>query len=81
MNYNYVLKHKGEGKFNVIMDDDSIKEAGPNLCGMIRYTYFEDFTLPPSNWEITNKKLLEDYQHKVYKDIKEGKIKPGKHEF
>jgi len=78
---NYTLKHKGEGKFNVIMEDGSIKEAGPNLCGMIRYTYFEDFTIPPLDWEVTYRRLLEDYQPKVFKDIQEGKIKPGKHSF
>lgn len=39
---------------------------------MIRYIYFEDFTLPPIGWEVTNKQLLEDYQSKVMKDIKDG---------
>lgn len=44
----YIVKHIGEGKFSVIMNDtQEVKEAGPNLCGMIRYTYFEDYSLPP----------------------------------
>lgn len=63
------------------LDTGEIKEVGPNLIGMIRYTYFEDFKLPPTNWEITQKQLLEDYQPKVMKDIMDGKIKYGKHEF
>lgn len=33
------------------------------------------------NWEITQKQLLEDYQPKVMKDISDGKIQYGKHEF
>ena len=45
------------------------------------WNFFEDFTLPPINWEVTQKELLETYQPKVMKDITEGKIKPGKHEF
>ena len=42
---------------------------------------FEDFKLPPPNWEITQKQLLEDYHPKVFKDILDGKIQYGKHEF
>ena len=37
--------------------------------------------LSDSNEEVTQKQLLEDYQPKVMKDILDGKIKPGKHEF
>ena len=77
----YTVRHKGNGQFEAIMDNGEIKEVGPNIQGMIRYTFFEDFTLPPINWEVTQKELLETYQPKVMKDITEGKIKPGKHEF
>lgn len=77
----YTVRHKGNGEFEAIMDNGEIKEVGPNIQGMIRYTFFEDFTLPPINWEVTQKELLETYQPKVMKDITEGKIKPGKHEF
>ena len=77
----YLLTHLGEGKFQIKLENDEVKEAGSNLCGMIRYTYFEDYTLPPIGWEVTQKQLLEDYQPKVMKDIVDGKIKPGKHEF
>lgn len=77
---NYLVKHIGDGRFE-IETDEGIKEAGPNLCGMIRYTYFEDYTLPPLGWSISRLELLKDYQPKVLKDIIEGKIKPGKHEF
>jgi hypothetical protein len=44
------IKHIGEGKFQVHMEDGEIKEAGSNLAGMIRYTYFEDYTLPEIGW-------------------------------
>ena len=50
------------------------KNAGKNICGMIRYTYFEDFTLPPIGWKVKEKKLLEDYYPKVTQDVKSGKI-------
>jgi hypothetical protein len=77
----YIVLHKGNGQFEAIMDDGEVKEVGRNLLGMIRYTFFEDFSLPPVGWKITQKELLEAYQPKVMKDITEGKIKPGKHEF
>jgi hypothetical protein len=75
------VKHTGDGFFEVIMEDDSIKTAGNNLCGMIRYTYFEDYTIPPVGWTISRETLLKDYQAKVLPDIMSGKIKPGKHNF
>jgi hypothetical protein len=77
----YKVKHIGEGKFEVTLDTGEIKEVGSNLIGMIRYTYFEDFTLPPIGWEVNQRQLLEDYQPKVMKDISDGKIPYGKHEF
>ena len=70
---NYTIKHIGEGRFKAIMED-SIKDVGPSLGGMIRYTYFEDFSIPPIGWEVTHDKLMEDYQPKVMKDISDGKI-------
>jgi hypothetical protein len=78
----YTARHIGNGKFEAILHETGeVKECGPNLIGMIRYTYFEDFTYPPINWEVSQKQLMEDYHPKVMKDITEGKIKPGKHEF
>lgn len=77
----YKVKHIGDGKFEATLDTGEIKVAGKNIIGMIRYTYFEDFTLPPYGWEVTQKELLEAYQPKVMKDITEGKIQIGKHEF
>ena len=77
----YKIKHIGNGEFNATLDTGEIKEVGQNIIGMVRYTYFEDFRLPPVGWEITQKQLLEDYQPKVMKDILDGRIKPGKHEF
>jgi len=71
----YTVKHIGKGRFEVkLHETNEIKNAGSSLCGMIRYTYFEDYTLPPIGWEVTQKKLMEDYHPKVFKDISDGKI-------
>jgi len=72
----YLVTHIGEGKFQVEMDGQ-IKDAGKGLCGMIRYTYFEDYNLPYIGWTITRKQLMIDYHPKVFKDILDGKIKPN----
>lgn len=74
---NYKAVHLGEGKFLVKMENGETKEAGSNLCGMIRYTYFEDYTLPEIGWSITRKQLYEDYLPKVQKDVLNGKVKPN----
>ena len=71
------IKHVGEGKFEALMDDGSVKEIGPSLRGIIRYTYFEDYTLPPLGWIISREVLLNDYQEKVFPDIIAGKITPN----
>jgi len=71
-----LITHIGEGDFQVEMSDGSIKNAGKNLCGMIRYTYFEDYSYPKVGWCVTQKQLTEDYFPKVQKDILDGKIKP-----
>ena len=77
----YTIKHLGNGKFEAILENGDIKEVGPNIVGMIRYTFFEDFTLPPAGWEVTQKVLLETYQPKVMEDITKGKIALGQHKF
>ena len=75
---NYTITHIGEGKFSVDFPEDKlVKDADPNLCGMIRYVYFEDYTLPPVGWQVTNIKLMEDYIPKVTKDLIAGKLKPN----
>ena len=56
------------------MEDGSFKDLGPNAVGMIRYTYFEEDTLPSNGWEVTRGKLLEDYQPKMLKDYQDGKF-------
>lgn len=66
--------HIGDGKFEMIMEDGSKKQIGPSMRGMIRYTYFEDYTLPPINWEIEHDDLLKDYHEKIFQDIKDGKF-------
>ena len=74
---NKTIKHIGEGKFQVYMEDGEIKEAGSNLVGIIRYTYFENYTLPEIGWETSWKKLMDDYLPKMQKDVLSGKIKPN----
>jgi len=74
----YLVTHLGEGKFQVKMENGEIKEAGSNLCGMIRYTYFEDYSLPEIGWEVTSLKLMEDYTPKMQQDVLSGKLKPNK---
>ena len=76
----YTIRHIGAAKFEATLYAGEKKEVGPNLIGMIRYTYFEDFSIPPAGWEVTQEKLLKDYNHKVFKDIQEGKIQAGKHD-
>ena len=65
----YLLTHLGEGKFQVKMGTGEIKEAGSNLCGRVRYTYFEDYSLPKIGWEVTRKQLMEDYVSKMQQDF------------
>lgn len=77
----YTIKHLGDGRFTAILDTGEVKEVGPNIIGMIRYTYFENLSYPPVDWQVSQHQLLQDYQPKVMKDIQAGKIKPGKHEF
>jgi hypothetical protein len=78
---NYTLIHKGDGNFDVLLEDGSIKKAGENLCGMIRYTYFENFEMPELGWKVERKKLFEDYFPKVFADIQSGKVSIGEHKF
>lgn len=76
----YTIRHIGAAKFEATLDTGEIKEVGPNLIGMIRYTYFEEFGIPHVGWQVTQEQLLKDYQPKVLKDIQEGKIQAGKHD-
>lgn len=70
----YTATHIGEGKFEVKMSNGDIKNSGPNMEGMIRYTYFEDYELPPIGWNISRDQLIKDYFPKLMKDVQEGKI-------
>lgn len=74
----YLVTHLGEGKFQVKTKNNEIKEAGPNLCGIIRYTYFEDYTIPEIGWQVTRKQLMKDYSPKMEKNILSGKLKINK---
>ncbi len=71
------ITHIGEGKFEVELNNGEIKKAGPSLCGIIRYTYFEDYSLPEIGWNISHEELIKDYIPKVQQDILSGKIKPN----
>ena len=74
---NYTIKHIGEGKFQGISENGEIKNVGSNLCGIIRYTYFEDYTLPEIGWTITSEKLMEDYLPKMQNGVLKGNLKPN----
>jgi hypothetical protein len=67
-----IYRHIKDGKFEVTMEDGEIKNLGPNASGMIRYTYFEDYTIPPEGWEVSREKLMQDYHAKVVKDMEAG---------
>ena len=68
-NEDYLVIHLGEGKFQVKMENNEIKEAGSLLRGMIRYTYFEDYSLPEIGWKVTRSQLMKDYLPKMQKDF------------
>jgi hypothetical protein len=70
----YIVTHIGDGKFEVKLSNGDIKSSGPNMESMIRYTYFEDYELPPIGWNITRDQLIKDYFPKLMKDVQEGKI-------
>lgn len=77
MENNYQLEHTGDGKFKATFENGEIKEAGTNLRGMIRFTYFEDYTIPEVGWKVESKQLLLDYHAKVLDYFQKGKLKKG----
>ena len=68
-NEDYLVTHLGEGKFQVKMKNNEIKEAGSLLRGIIRYTYFEDYSLPKIGWKVTRSQLMKDYLPKMHQDF------------
>jgi len=71
----YTIKYVGDGNFQVeLHETEKVKECGKNLLGIIRYTYFEDFSYPEVGWKVTQDQLLKDYHLKVLKDITDGKL-------
>ena len=70
----YTVTHVGDGKFKVNLENGVIKDAGDILCGMIRYTYFEDYCLPEIGWNTTRKQLYRDYLPKLQKAMMNGEI-------
>lgn len=72
-----LITYAGDGKFNVKLDDGRILDAGQNLRGMIKYTYFENTNdYPEIGWSVTQNQLHLDYFPKAQKDILSGKLKP-----
>lgn len=72
-----LITYIGDYKFNVTLDDGRILEAGKNLRGMIKYTYFEDTDeFPEIGWSVTQSQLHSDYFPKAQRDILSGKLKP-----
>jgi hypothetical protein len=72
--FDYLITHLGDLKFEAKLPNGEIKECGNNLLGMLRYTYFEDFSTPPIGWSTTREQLMKDYFPKLMKDLSEGKI-------
>ena len=72
----YIITHLGDGKFQVKLENGKISKAGHILCSMIRYTYFEDYSLPEVGWVITRIQLYNDYLPKLQKDLASGRINP-----
>jgi len=72
---NYTITHIGEGQFTATMDNGYIYKLGSSMCGIIRYTYFEDYMLPEIGWVVTRKQVFEDYFPKAIEDVKNGKLK------
>jgi len=70
----YLATHIGGGKFTVVLEDGKVVNAGPNMCGMIMYTYFEDSDLPEVGWQVTRTQLIKDYFPKIQGDILSGKF-------
>lgn len=62
----HTIKHTGDGNFECHMEDGRILGSGPNQDGMIRFTYFPDFNLPPVGWSVHSAQLLKDYHAKIY---------------
>lgn len=74
----YVFEHVGEGKFKCIKSNGDKYDVGSNIVGMIRYSFFEDFTLPEIGWRVTQRRLTEVHLSKMVNDLKSGKIKKDK---
>ena len=70
----YLIEHLGFGKFQVKMSDGQTKEADDNLVGIVRYTYFFDYTLPEIGWQVTKSQLSKDYHPKMLGDLVTGRL-------
>jgi len=77
-----ILEHTGDGNLKAHTPEGT-KEVSKNLNVMVRYTYFEDFTLPPIGWTCSRENLFKDYHRKVSDQIIQDRLKmysedPGK---
>ena len=68
------IRHTRDGRFEAVLPEGT-KPIGPSMGGMLRYTYFEDFTLPPDGWEVGHREFVQRYHAKVFEDMTKN---PGK---
>ena len=74
MNEDFDIVHITDGNFVARLADGTVKRIGSSMSGMLRYTYFEDYTIPPKDWTVTNTKFREDYWAKIHRAVSEGKV-------
>ena len=67
------IRHTGGGTFEATMTNGEIRKVGESLSGMIRYTYFENYVLPPADWSVEHMDLLRDYHQKISRQILEDR--------
>jgi hypothetical protein len=71
----YIATHLGNGVFECELPNGEKRNGGDNMTGMIRFTYFEDYSMPPIGWSISREQLLKDYGQKMLQSISDGKVK------
>lgn len=71
-NNEYLIEHLGFGKFQIHLPNGQTEQADDNLVGIIRYTYFFDYTLPEVGWRVSKSQLSKDYHPKMLGDLITG---------
>lgn len=69
---NYTAVHVGNGRFTCKLDNGELLVAGPSLRGMIRFTYFEDYSFPEIGWSVTREQLILDHLAKITEKLTKG---------